>query len=804
MSRRKRKSSCLEDVNHQSNRSIESIASVSTSKHLTPAERLTRADDLMSDVLDCCLWPTRSSIPIKRTIKFTPNYRRPRGLNINDIKRVIASIQHSRLRNITEATTLIRQLPAVESYVANAEPPRLGKHIGLYLQLFQSKCGVKFCETNRYDEARLKTDEPTQDPSQASNELSDQISSLIETSPRPSSRGRKLSRPEQELKELNPPTENSLCLASTRNTRSGKQPSPQMTNQNKGHSNSSNKRIHLAVFATRDYIINDIITGCEGSFADLTEEEDLKLRCNAQLPLIHQSNSENTQSSSKSPSIPNHREDHFDFSHLVNSRGKFQVFCGPARFVNHDCQNNVELLREGFTIKFKVVKPIKANEEILTSYGANYFGEANCECMCATCERENRGFYCEKPTRSDSSISSCSNSNSTITTTLPTEGSSILEDLIKQEPEEPTIPQINSTDTELTSLLYSSEGPETLSSETPVLNSSPSLLNTKSSPRSSKTGLTPLLQPPKKQQSRKHPHRSNSTLSRSSSLRRLHMKLMVDREPTNRRTDLIPVSFLPTAELTSPLLSLSSLLNSKEKNSCTETNLSQSEALEEPPPVETQSKRSKLLPIKRKTYWITTKQRESGILPWERDSLTNPLQSSQPTHSSFTTPISLSETSKRHSIAAAEGSVTIKESKPSDRKRRASHDPSERQNSSSKLPFRSYWISTKQKELGILPWEASSSKSVVNDSPPEPSFNRSTRSSRKAIEGVKKSLLGAPCAPRGMKLSYKVFEQGTEGAELLNTAIGRELLGFRPRRKKNKLENEDQDKEKKNLAEESN
>lgn len=105
--------------------------------------------------------------------------------------------------------------------------------------------------------------------------------------------------------------------------------------------------------------------------------------------------------------------------------------------------------------------------------------------------------------------------------------------------------------------------------------------------------------------------------------------------------------------------------------------------------------------------------------------------------------------------------------------------------------MRSYWVSTKEKQLGILPWESNSK--TVNDSPDSSltkaseikATARSTRASRRASEGTP-SLIGFPTAPRGSKLSYRVFEDGTEEAKLLNTAIGRELLGFRPRLNKRK------------------
>ncbi|KAI9273554.1 hypothetical protein BY458DRAFT_489414, partial [Sporodiniella umbellata] len=49
-------------------------------------------------------------------------------------------------------------------------------------------------------------------------------------------------------------------------------------------------------------------------------------------------------------------------------------------------------------------KEIKCGEEITVFYGQHYFGENNCECLCATCEKKQRGgFYLpEKDQRKDS------------------------------------------------------------------------------------------------------------------------------------------------------------------------------------------------------------------------------------------------------------------------------------------------------------------------------------------------------------------------------------------------------------------
>ncbi|KAJ6164094.1 Histone-lysine N-methyltransferase set9 [Penicillium chermesinum] len=64
------------------------------------------------------------------------------------------------------------------------------------------------------------------------------------------------------------------------------------------------------------------------------------------------------------------------------------LFLGPARFANHDCDANGRLVTRG-TEGMSVVatRDIHEGEEITVSYGEDYFGIDNCECLCLTCER---------------------------------------------------------------------------------------------------------------------------------------------------------------------------------------------------------------------------------------------------------------------------------------------------------------------------------------------------------------------------------------------------------------------------------
>lgn len=84
-----------------------------------------------------------------------------------------------------------------------------------------------------------------------------------------------------------------------------------------------------------------------------------------------------------------------DFSIVMSSRRKTpSFFLGPARFANHDCNANGRLATRG-TEGMSVVatRNIHVGEEITVSYGDNYFGIDNCECLCLTCERAFRNGW---------------------------------------------------------------------------------------------------------------------------------------------------------------------------------------------------------------------------------------------------------------------------------------------------------------------------------------------------------------------------------------------------------------------------
>lgn len=84
-----------------------------------------------------------------------------------------------------------------------------------------------------------------------------------------------------------------------------------------------------------------------------------------------------------------------DFSIVTSVRNKkTSLFLGPARFANHDCNASARLVTRGSEgMQIVAVRDINVDEEITVTYGDNYFGEANCECLCGSCEKSGRGAW---------------------------------------------------------------------------------------------------------------------------------------------------------------------------------------------------------------------------------------------------------------------------------------------------------------------------------------------------------------------------------------------------------------------------
>ncbi|KAB8349768.1 hypothetical protein FH972_023782 [Carpinus fangiana] len=94
-----------------------------------------------------------------------------------------------------------------------------------------------------------------------------------------------------------------------------------------------------------------------------------------------------------------------DFSIVRSSRKKTSsLFLGPARFANHDCNSNARLsIAPNAGMDVIARRDIDIGEEITVSYGDQYFGENNCECLCGTCEEKNMNGWNAAFARKDDS-----------------------------------------------------------------------------------------------------------------------------------------------------------------------------------------------------------------------------------------------------------------------------------------------------------------------------------------------------------------------------------------------------------------
>ncbi|KAJ2808275.1 histone lysine methyltransferase Set9 [Coemansia guatemalensis] len=131
------------------------------------------------------------------------------------------------------------------------------------------------------------------------------------------------------------------------------------------------------VVATKRYTLGMVISLCSGSVAKLSD-----------------------------PEIKRMEHESADFSVMWWSKKKSMcLFLGPARFVNHDCDSNCRFTALGSdAICFQALRTIEPGEEITTHYGSSYFGDGNCECLCATCEKYSRGWYARHKESADGSI----------------------------------------------------------------------------------------------------------------------------------------------------------------------------------------------------------------------------------------------------------------------------------------------------------------------------------------------------------------------------------------------------------------
>lgn len=84
-----------------------------------------------------------------------------------------------------------------------------------------------------------------------------------------------------------------------------------------------------------------------------------------------------------------------NFSIVCTGRKMNQsIFLGPARFANHDCDSNARLVPKGDnSMEVVALRNIEPGTEITVSYGDDYFGPGNMDCLCSTCEKVPRNGW---------------------------------------------------------------------------------------------------------------------------------------------------------------------------------------------------------------------------------------------------------------------------------------------------------------------------------------------------------------------------------------------------------------------------
>ena len=83
---------------------------------------------------------------------------------------------------------------------------------------------------------------------------------------------------------------------------------------------------------------------------------------------------------------------------MSESPGKLGLLTYDVDFLmQHDCAPNCDLIRDGRYITFRVLKAIPPGGEVTGWYGEDYFGDGNCDCLCATCEERGSGGYGPRP-----------------------------------------------------------------------------------------------------------------------------------------------------------------------------------------------------------------------------------------------------------------------------------------------------------------------------------------------------------------------------------------------------------------------
>ena len=75
----------------------------------------------------------------------------------------------------------------------------------------------------------------------------------------------------------------------------------------------------------------------------------------------------------------------------TDNNSKERIMLGPASFINHSCEPNAVFVCGGPTknqtvLRVETTRGIAENEEIFVSYGGNYFGQNNVQCLCQVCK----------------------------------------------------------------------------------------------------------------------------------------------------------------------------------------------------------------------------------------------------------------------------------------------------------------------------------------------------------------------------------------------------------------------------------
>ncbi|RXK34854.1 hypothetical protein M231_07891 [Tremella mesenterica] len=168
----------------------------------------------------------------------------------------------------------------------------------------------------------------------------------------------------------------------------------------------------LAVFATRPLAVGTVVSELQGSVVplpdewrqelDLGDEFALRAAAEEEAGSDDEADSQEREASRKfqgkakmQNEIPRRqrrsdRTRRRDFSIVWSGlKNCFQLFLGPARFINHDCSPNVELLRQGHHVTFRTIQP---NGGFFISWLMSS-SKLTSDSLCLTCEIAGKGGF---------------------------------------------------------------------------------------------------------------------------------------------------------------------------------------------------------------------------------------------------------------------------------------------------------------------------------------------------------------------------------------------------------------------------